>query len=184
MDLRELKKALEIAARFEDRLRGRRLDRPFAERSGAAYTRDALATPRATRAQCEDFQASQKPCKHIIAVRLVQERDSTAANRAVVVERRAPKRPTYKQNWPLYNLAQTTEKHRSAKCCLRELCRGVADPAPRPRTAAGGPTPLADQVFASAFKVYSTFSSRRFNCDLQDAFEKGYLSRPIHAQQV
>ncbi len=29
------------------------------------------------------------------------------------------------------------------------------------------------------FKVFSTFSSRRFHCDLRDAHEKGYLARPI-----
>jgi transposase len=37
--------------------------------------------------------------------------------------------------------------------------------------------PLADVIFASAFKVYSTVSGRRFNSDLRDAHEKGYLSK-------
>lgn len=32
-------------------------------------------------------------------------------------------------------------------------------------------------IFASAFKVYSTISGRRFNSDLRDAHEKGYLSK-------
>jgi len=35
---------------------------------------------------------------------------------------------------------------------------------------------MADMVFASAFKVCSTFSSSRFGCDLKDAYEKGYLN--------
>jgi transposase len=35
-------------------------------------------------------------------------------------------------------------------------------------------------IFAVVFKVYSTFSARRFMCDLKDAHEKGYLSKPVH----
>ena len=65
---------------------------------------------------------------------------------------------------------------------LADLCSGVTDP---PRSCCGRkPVPLADQLFSAAFKVYSTFSSRRFNCDLQDAHEAGYLSRPLHCNKV
>ncbi len=46
------------------------------------------------------------------------------------------------------------------------------------------PIPLADQAFMCAFKVYSTFSSRRFNCDLEDAHKKGYISRTIHPNKL
>jgi transposase len=35
-----------------------------------------------------------------------------------------------------------------------------------------------------AFKVFSTVSSRRFMCDLRDAHEKGYLSKPIHYNSI
>jgi transposase len=84
-----------------------------------------------------------------------------------------PKRPTYKQNWPLYDLAQTTEKDRFQEL-LFDLCRSIEEPlwAKKGRK----PTPAADMVFAAAFKVYSTFSSRRFGCDLKNAHERGYLS--------
>jgi transposase len=37
--------------------------------------------------------------------------------------------------------------------------------------------PLEDMIFAMAFKVYSTFSGRRFMTDLRDAHTKGYLSK-------
>jgi transposase len=55
-----------------------------------------------------------------------------------------------------------------------DLCRGI----PEPEGICKGrrPTPLCDQVFAATFKIYSTVSSRRFACDLQDAHESGYLT--------
>jgi transposase len=37
--------------------------------------------------------------------------------------------------------------------------------------------PLADVIFAAAFKTYSTFSGRRFMTDLREAHAKGYLSK-------
>jgi transposase len=40
---------------------------------------------------------------------------------------------------------------------------------------------MADMVFASVFKVFSGFSSRRFACDLADAHAKGYLSHLMHS---
>jgi transposase len=39
-------------------------------------------------------------------------------------------------------------------------------------------------VFAAAFKVYSTVSTRRFACDLNDACKKGYLSKPVHYNSI
>src|SRR5262249_33266480 len=41
--------------------------------------------------------------------------------------------------------------------------------------------PMADKVFTCCLKVYSTFSSRRFACDLADAHTKGYLSELPHS---
>jgi transposase len=35
-----------------------------------------------------------------------------------------------------------------------------------------------------AFKVYSTFSTRRFNCDLADAHEKGYLVNTVPSMKI
>jgi hypothetical protein len=39
-------------------------------------------------------------------------------------------------------------------------------------------------IFAAAFKVYSTFSSRRFHCDLADAHERGHLVNPVPGMKV
>ena len=138
---------------------------------------------------CEDFglRAANSatadkaaPCKHIIAARLVQERDGKEP--APVLDTSAvPKRPTYKQNWPAYNEAQLQEKTR-LQVLLADLCSGVIDP---PRSGTGRkPVPLADRLFAVCFKVWSTLSSRRFNGDLERAHELGHLSRMVHPNKV
>ena len=87
------------------------------------------------------------------------------------------KKPTYKQDWPNYNKAQTTEKHRF-QVLLADLCRGIVEPTRPHEGTKGGrpPVPLAYRVFASAFKVYSTVSGRRFTCDMKDAQSQGHVS--------
>ena len=80
---------------------------------------------------------------------------------------------SYRQNWPAYNAAQVNEKAKF-QLLLRELCNGVEEPAQtfgRPRL------PFADMIFAAAFKVYSTLPMRRFMCDLNEAYLKGYITR-------
>src|SRR5437879_4969020 len=74
-----------------------------------------------------------------------------------------------------------TEKNRF-QALLHDLCRKVPDP-PQPWTGRRR-TPMSDMVFASALKVYTTFSSRRFACDLADAHGKGYLSKLMHSVSV
>jgi transposase len=43
---------------------------------------------------------------------------------------------------------------------------------------------MADMVFAIAFKVYSTFSGRRFMSDLRDAKERGYIPMLPHYNSI
>ena len=43
---------------------------------------------------------------------------------------------------------------------------------------------MSDMVFAAAFKVYPLFSSRRFTSDLQEAHNKGFVTRPAHFNTV
>ena len=67
----------------------------------------------------------------------------------------------YGQIWPAYNLAAINEK-RHFLLLLHELCQGVEAPAQtvgRPRL------PLGEMIFCAVYKVYSTFSSRRFMSD-------------------
>lgn len=66
---------------------------------------------------------------------------------------------------------------------LADLCSGVVDP-PRPVVAGRSRIPLADRLFAVCFKVWSTLSSRRFNCDLEEAHERGHLSRRLHPNKI
>jgi hypothetical protein len=79
----------------------------------------------------------------------------------------------YRQQWPAYNAAQVNEKEKF-QLLLRELCSGIEEPIQtfgRPRL------PLADMIFSAAFKVYSTFSGRRFMSDLREAHLKGHISQ-------
>jgi len=84
------------------------------------------------------------------------------------------------RTWTTYNAAQIEEKHRFAEL-LADLCRGV----PQPEQTMGRPRlPLSDMVFASAFKVYVGFSSRRFTTDLRDAFVAGHIDSTPHFNSV
>jgi transposase len=174
--MRELK-AMEIAARMRLTFDGRAWTVPSQTGSGAYKVVLGPDDPTCT---CDDFQLRRQACKHIIAARLVRERDGEAKAPAIDTEV-IPKRPTYRQDWPAYNLAQTQEKNR-LQSLLFDLCQGVKEPehAGRGRP----PTLLADAVFACTFKVYSTVSTRRFSCDLADAHRKGYVSKPVHYNSI
>jgi hypothetical protein len=117
---------------------------------------------------CPDFEMRQQKCKHIYAVEHKIEKTKTTVTETVKVTRK-----TYRQEWPAYNKAQTQEK-KLFQYLLHQLCQGVGSPA---QYGAGRRfLPLEDMIFAMAFKVYSTFSGRRFMSDLRDARGKGYLS--------
>lgn len=175
MDMRDLK-ALEIAARSRIIFEGGVWLVP-SQSSGNKYRVTLGESPIC---QCEDFQLRQKPCKHILAARLVCARDHSGKAPEIVADA-VPKRPTYKQDWPLYDHAQRTEKNRF-QVLLHDLCRGLENP---PQTGPGRRwKPMADMVFACAFKVFCTLSSRRFQCDLDDALAKGYLSESMHSVRV
>jgi transposase len=175
MDVRQLK-ALEIAARAKIAFSNGTWIVP-SQTTNDAYRVTIGPQPSC---RCDDFQLSKQPCKHIIAARLVcaREHDGLAPQFAADV---VPKKPTYKQNWSMYNEAQQTEKYRFQKL-LFDLCRGV------PNLKQDGPgrrwTPLADMVFACALKVYTTVSSRRFACELQGAHSDGYLSHLMNSVSV
>ena len=83
-----------------------------------------------------------------------------------------PQRKTYAQNWTAYNAAQTSEKD-TFRSLLADLCANVV----QPEYVFGRPgLPLSDMVYVGAIKVYSGFSARRFNCDVQEAHEQGFLN--------
>src|ERR1700721_1007866 len=107
MDLRELK-ALEIAAKNRIGFDGKNWI--VRSQSGICNYRVSLE-PELT-CECDDFETRKLPCKHILAARIVRQRDYGDKNPTEIVANEIPKRPTYKQNWPLYDLAQKTEKNR------------------------------------------------------------------------
>ena len=122
---------------------------------------------------CRDHEFTNDRCKHIFAVEYTIQREQTADGQTVTTETLKVTRKTYSQNWPAYNAAQTQEKSK-LQALLYELCRALPEPEQRrgrPRLS------LADIIFASTFKIYSTVSGRRFQSDLQEAKRRGFLSR-------
>ena len=131
---------------------------------------------------CPDFEERSQPCKHVFAVQFTSQREShpdgtETLTETLTVARKTTvaKKPTYKQNWPAYNKAQTTEKHRF-QAILHDLCREIPEPPCKPGPGRK-PLRLADSVFAAVFKVYSTISARRFMCDLEDAHARAISPR-------
>jgi transposase len=153
---------------------------PSQSGSGTKYTVDP--DPEHPHCNCPDHMDRGVKCKHMFAVEFVQTRERVVEadgteTTTVTQTFKVTERVTYKQAWPAYNAAQTTEKHRF-QTILSDLCRGVQEPQ---RAKKGRPPfPLADIVFSVVFKVYSTVSSRRFTCDLQDAAERGFMKKAPH----
>ena len=80
-------------------------------------------------------------------------------------------RPTYGQNWPAYNLAQRNEKAH-----FRYLLRDLAALSENPKTGTGRPSPsLPDKIFSLVYKTYTGLSWRRFDTDLREAREGGFI---------
>lgn len=135
---------------------------------------------------CPDFTLRGGRCKHIYAVEYYIKREQHPDGSETVTERVTitKTRKTYPQDWPAYNAAQVNERAQFQRL-LHELCKGVytqdADAKPR----RGRPAiPLQDAIFAVVYKVYSTFSGRRFVSDLCDCQSKGYVSRVPHYNSI
>lgn len=175
MDLRQLK-ALELAARVRIVFDGTAWLVP-SQTTSSKYRVGIGDVPSCS---CEDFTLRRQPCKHILAARLVCARELGVPGSELVTDA-VPKAATYKQDWPRYNLAQTTEKSHFREL-LFELCKGVEQPAP-PR-AGRRPHCVKDAIFTMAYKVYSGFSSRRFDTDLADAHKAGLLSVRVPGMKV
>ena len=119
---------------------------------------------------CPDHQYRKMKCKHIFAVELTVTREIN--ENGTITETKTAK-VTYPQDWTAYNLAQTQHKELFMHL-LRDICTAI----PQPEYTFGRPIlPLSDMVFASALKVFTTFSLRRFVTDAEIATEKGYISK-------
>src|SRR5260370_3742734 len=170
MEERELK-ALEIAAKSKLTRRGRTWLVPSQSVRVAQYT--VKLDPQEPECSCPDFECRKQRCKHIFAVEYTVEREQTPDGETVFNESFKVTRKTYSQDWKAYNAAQQHEKG-ELQSLLSELCRTIPEPEQyrgRPRLS------LADIIFSSAFKIYSTLSARRFMTDLREAKGRGYISK-------
>ena len=178
MDARQ-QRGLEIAAKGRIRRQDDTWLVPSQAKDGERYT----VIP-GLRCSCPDHETRQVKCKHLWAVEYVMERETD--ENGMVTETEAVRvtkvtRKTYPQNWTAYNAAQSEEKTRFG-VLLAGLCRGIQQPIHEGR---GRPAlPLADMLFASAYKVYTGFSSRRFTSDLRDAKSEGLVASTPHFNSV
>lgn len=129
---------------------------------------------------CPDYEIRRKKCKHIFATEFTFEQDFLASINGQEIAEQAKKKKTYPQVWSAYNQAQQNEKAQF-QSLLAELCKGIGEPSQtngRPRKA------LEDMLFACVFKVYSTFSSRRFTTDIREAKKKGFKTNVPHFNSI
>lgn len=90
-------------------------------------------------------------------------------------------RKTYRQDWPAYNAAQTYEKAQF-QVLLSKLTESLTYPTQRVN---GRPRiPFKVAMFCAAYKVYSTFSARRFMTDLREAHKSGLITVLPHFNTV
>jgi transposase len=133
---------------------------------------------------CTDHTEGGFTCKHYYAATFVHQRDVLPDGTVIETQTLTfTDQEVYRQDWPAYNYAQATEKRR-VQVLLTDLCRYLPE-----RERAGkkpGPKPhlVRDVIFAMAFKVYCGLSSRRFSTDLLEAYDKGYVTKPIPGAKV
>ncbi|MCA1591815.1 MAG: transposase [Acidobacteria bacterium] len=171
MESRQLK-ALEIAATSRITQSGDVWLVP-AQSSGTKYT--VCLSPFSC--SCPDFEKRQQACKHLLAVLELIQHNATGQAIPVVEPVR---KPTYKQEWHEYNLAQVNEKSKLLSL-LHELCKNVEEPVQtmgRPRAS------MADIIFAACLKTYGGISGRRTQSDLREALQHGYISKPLHYNTI
>lgn len=119
---------------------------------------------------CPDCRMRHQKCKHIYAVELYIKQEID--NEGKITTTKGMK-VTYSQDWKAYDKSQTNEKLVFMKL-LKDLVGNIEQPA----YTFGRPTlPISDMLFASALKVYSTFSLRRFMSDFKIAKEMGMVDQ-------
>lgn len=121
---------------------------------------------------CPDYELRRCKCKHIFAVEFTLKQETDNEGNTVITQ---TVKKTYPQNWKSYNISQQTEKEK-----LMELLADITSRVRQPAYTFGRPKGLlGDNIFAMVFKVYSTFSGRRFATDMKWALEKGYINSRV-----
>jgi transposase len=178
LNIRELR-GIDIAARYTIKQENGFW---FVPSSSGKSTRYKVCL-KSQKCDCPDFEIRRQKCKHLFAVEHYFEQDflsEITREEITIPESYIPPRKTYAQDWASYDKAQFCEKS-EFQFLLAELCKGIGEPAQfngRPRL------PLEDMIFSCVFKVYSTFSGRRFNTDLSEAQQKGFISKRANHTSV
>src|SRR3989338_6394828 len=121
---------------------------------------------------CPDYEVRRCKCKHVWAVELIVTKEIDEQGNVTVTR---TVRKTYAQDWHNYNVSQQVEKEQFMK-----LLSGITGNVRTPAYTFGRPSaPLGDTVFSMVFKVYSTFSGRRFNTDMTSAQQQGLITKRI-----
>ena len=138
--------------------------------NGAPYNVEFSEFEHKHSCNCPDYQYRKIKCKHIFAVELIVTEE---INEEGTVTQTVTKRVSYAQNWQAYDHAQIHQKE-----LFMQLLGDVTSTIPQPKYTFGRPKlPLADMVFSSALKVFSTFSLRRFATDMEVAKERGLIDK-------
>lgn len=121
---------------------------------------------------CPDHELRKCKCKHIWAVELIVTKEIDNEGNVTITK---TIRKTYSQDWKNYNLSQQKEKELFMKF-LSDITKNIRQPA---YTFGKPQNPLSDTIYSMVFKVYSTFSGRRFSTDMQSAKEIGFVDKKI-----
>jgi len=169
-------KALAIAARTKLKKNGKHWIVPSQSGDGTQYKVDNT-DPDWPTCTCPDYELRHARCKHIYAVEFTMEREkkvtTTVSGDTTTTTVTETVKIRYKQVWSAYNTAQCNEKARFL-VLLHELCSGIDEPI---QMMGRTRHPIGDMLFAAAFKIYSTVSTRRFMSDLREAYMKRYISK-------
>lgn len=122
---------------------------------------------------CPDHELRRCKCKHIWAVELIIMQEVDNEGNIIVTK---TVRKTYSQDWKNYNLSQQKEKELFMKL-LADITGNIREPA---YTFGRPSNRLSDTIYSMVFKVYSTFSGRRFATDMQIVKEKGFVEKATH----
>src|SRR3990167_2567337 len=121
---------------------------------------------------CPDYETRHCKCKHVWAVELVVTKEIDTIGNVTITQ---TMRKTYSQDWKNYNLSQQVEKEQFTK-----LLSNITSTIRSPVYSFGRPTkPLSDTIYSMVYKVYSTFSGRRFASDMKQAVENKLIENKI-----
>ena len=126
---------------------------------------------------CPDHELRKCKCKHIWAVELIVTKEVDNDGNIKITQ---TIKKTYSQDWKNYNLAQQKEKE-----LFMKLLADITNRIQQPAYTFGRPTiPLSDMAYNVVFKVYSTYSGRRFTSDMKITKEKSYIENTAHFNSI